>query len=162
MVRPFSARRPIIMAAMVGSFLGGGLWLGIALLTGTHLFGGPLGILLGYLVAATFLTPIAALGIVLFGLPAAEAVGESWRAWWVPIAAILMGAIAGRILYSMLLFLLWQRFFPPGGAVLADPGLIIGGAVGFSFWWFERQWRIVDAARRAVEGEWDEETRDIL
>lgn len=158
MTRPFSAKRPIIMASMAGSFLGSAIWLGTAMLSGTFFFGGPAGIALGYLVAAAFITPIAALGIVLFGLPAAEAVGDSWRAWWVPIAAIVMGAIAGRILYSMLLFLLWQRLMPPGGFVWADPGVIIGASVGLAFWWFERQWRIVDGARRAAEGEWDERT----
>ena len=158
MTRPFSAKRPIIMASMVGSFLGAALYMAAALASGIFFFGGPVQIVIGYVVASAFITPIAALGIVMFGLSSAEAVGKSWRAWWVPIAAIIMGAIAGRILYSMLLFILYQRLMLPSGELWPDPGIIVGAAVGLSFWWFERQWRIVDGARRAAEGEWDEVT----
>ena len=94
-MRPFIPKAPIIMGSISGTFLGSFLLIALGLATGggaaVLASAGPLIVLTGALVA------ISAFAIVIFGYPAANAVGEAWREQWVWLAAILMGALAGWI-----------------------------------------------------------------
>ncbi|MBB3764346.1 hypothetical protein [Sphingomicrobium lutaoense] len=154
MIRPFSARRPIIMGAIFGSYLGLFLW-GMLLVARDMVPSGPAWALpLMILVYGAFIVPVAALGLLLFGLPAARAVGGDFRAPWLPLAAVVMGAIAGNLLVAGVLILTTGRWGTPGGIDPLGPGTLIGAATGLAFWWFERQWRADDADRRQREGEW--------
>lgn len=154
MIRPFSARRPIIMGAIFGSYLGLLLW-SVVLVVRDAMPDGPVWALpLLMLVYGAFIVPVSAMGLLIFGLPAARAVEGEFRAPWLPLAALLMGAIAGNIVASGISLIAQGRWFPPGGLDPLGPGSLVGAATGLCFWWFERQWRASDAYRRATEGEW--------
>ena len=150
MMRPFIPKAPVIMGAISGSFLGSVamLLIGLAIGAGEEVLAsaGPLLVLTGALV------PIAAFGIVLFGYPAANAVGEAWRERWVWIAAIAMGALAGWMTRLVLMAVIAGGSFGMAGEWAVDPGLVYGASVGLCFWLFERDWRVRDERRRAAEG----------
>lgn len=154
MIRPFSARRPLIMGSILGSYLGIFLWVAYLFVRDALPNGPDWALPLAAIVYGAFIVPISAVGLLIFGLPAASAVEGDFRAWWLPIASIIMGAIGGKIMASMLYYLLWGNFYAPGGSQWFGPGVVIGASTGLAFWWFERKWRIADDYRRRTEGEW--------
>ncbi|MCJ8190645.1 hypothetical protein [Sphingomicrobium aestuariivivum] len=153
MMRPFIPKAPVVMGAISGSFLGTLLMVGIGLALGSGLEAGMIAQL--FLLTAA-LVPVSAFAIVIFGYPAANAVGEAWREKWVWVAAVLMGALAGWMTRIALMAVIAGGSFGVAGDWAVDPGPVYGAAVGFCFWLFERDWRIRDAARRAAEGEGEE------
>ncbi|MCJ7421649.1 hypothetical protein [Sphingomicrobium astaxanthinifaciens] len=149
MMRPFIPRAPIIMGAISGSFLGSLALVVIALVAGGRI---DPAMLVPLLLLTGALVPVAAFAIVLFGYPAANAVGSAWREKWVWVAALLMGALAGWMTRIALMAVIAGGSFGMAGDWPVDPGPVYGASVGLCFWLFERDWRLRDAARRAAEG----------
>ncbi|MCM8557557.1 hypothetical protein [Sphingomicrobium sediminis] len=158
MMKPFIPRAPIIMGSITGTFIGSILLIVALLLFDREGFDAGLQEIPLLLMMTALLVPISAFAIVIFGYPAAAAVGEAWRKPWVGIAALLMGGLAGLITRITLVSVFAGGFARPGGlgVMPVDAGIIYGASVGLAYWMFERDWRLRDEARRAAEGPGEE------
>ncbi|MEN3972009.1 hypothetical protein WJS89_04945 [Sphingomicrobium sp. XHP0235] len=158
MMKPFVPRAPIVMASIIGTFAGTAVLVTLSFLlprdaSGAALLDVPL-----LLMMTGLLVPISAFGILIFGYPAASAVGEAWAKPWVGVAALLMGALAGFMTRVTLTSVVAGGFARGESFSLMpiDAGAVYGACVGLAYWIFERDWRLRDAARRAAEGPGEE------
>ena len=153
MMKPFIPRAPIVMAAIVGTFVGTVVVAGLLLATSDAPMGQTLATIWSLLLFTGLLVPISAFAVLIFGYPAAAAVGEAWDRAWVGVAALAMGALAGFITRVTLVSLFAGGFARPGAdyGVGVDPGIVYGACVGLAYWLFERDYRLRAEARRRDE-----------
>lgn len=158
MMRPFSPRAPIILASISGTFIGSIVLALILFAVDPEGAAALLSDVSLYLIMSALIVPVSAFAILIFGYPAAAAVGKAWRAWWVPLAAILMGALAGLITRITLTSVIAGGIARAEafGVMPVDPGLVFGACVGLAYWYFERDWQARQERRRAAEGPGEE------
>lgn len=158
MMKPFMPRAPIVMSSIIGTFAGSVAIAAMLLGLGDGSLEERLRTVWSLMLFTGLLVPISAFGILIFGYPAAAAVGDAWKRPWVGIAAVLMGGLAGFITRVTLTSVFAGGFARPGmdSPIPVDAGIVYGAWVGLAYWLFERDWRLRDAARRAAEGPGEE------
>lgn len=94
---------------------------------------------IGILVFILFFTvgaiPVVALGLAIFGLPAALLLRRSAHQWWVGVLAVFWGAIAGKLIfYGVDKVLKFGSFFND-----AEPGILFGVPTALAWWFMMRR-----------------------
>ena len=153
MMRPFIPRAPIVMAAIIGTFAGTVAVAGLLLAFADGPLEETISTIGSLLLFTGLLVPISAFAILIFGYPAAAAVGEAWDRAWVGLAALLMGALAGFITRVTMVSLFAGGFARGAGEapLPVDPGIVYGACVGLAYWLFERDYRLRAEAQRRDE-----------
>lgn len=89
-----------------------------------------IGILLFILFFTVGAIPVVALGLAIFGLPAALLLRRSVHRWWVGVTAALWGAIAGKLVFYGVDKAL--KFGPSFND--AEPGILFGVPTALAWW----------------------------
>ncbi len=83
--------------------------------------------------------PFVALGLLVFGIPAAR-LFHRWRGRaWMGLVAALCGALAGKLAYHAIDRLLFFGTYRPWAIEHVDLGLCYGVPAGLAWWWFNRR-----------------------
>ena len=83
--------------------------------------------------------PFVALGLAVFGIPAARLL-HRWRDRpWMGLVAAVCGGLAGKLAYHAIDRLLFFGAYRPWAIERADPGLCYGVPAGIAWWWFNRR-----------------------
>jgi len=146
----------LVKSALVGSF--GGIMIQL-LLTARS---GPLSwddieslpfILLFY---GLFALPFVAIALVVFGLPAAALFGRWSDKLLVAAAAVVLGAISGKLFFDVMDHLLFSGSEPLGTVRYGDPGISFGVPTGLAWWYFKGR-----ALRQQASAESQDDTSSV-
>ena len=87
----------------------------------------------------SFALPFVAVGLAIFGLPAAGLLRRNAQDWWVGLIAASWGAIAGKLMFYAIDHLIFFGFYDIRKVSLLDMGLIYGVPTGLAWWGFYRR-----------------------
>jgi hypothetical protein len=83
--------------------------------------------------------PFVALGLFVFGIPAARLL-RRWRDRpWMGLVAAVCGTLAGKLAYHAIDRLLFFGAYRPWTIERVDLGLCYGVPAGLAWWWFNRR-----------------------
>ena len=83
--------------------------------------------------------PFVAIGLAIFGIPAAHLLDRFSGRWWVGCVAILLGGLAGKILFFAVDHAIFFGYYDIRKIELRDFGILYGAPSGFAWWAFNRR-----------------------